>query len=539
MNPLNLRTRAGQSLAGLCAAAAFLSAQSVSAETLTRFEFNEGTGTTVTDEAGVLTGSFGRAFSPTNYPSVSADTPSGAAGDQSLTIVDPDGYLLMETTGAEQFYDLTQPLTVEGWINIPITAAARNEAFVVFGGSWKLGMRDVGRLAFTMFGVVDATVDVYPIPGGWVHLAAAWEPGVGVTYFMNGTEVGFFAETRPMRAPSYNYLGIGSAGRGEPINATIDRVRVHQTLLTAEELDWIATEPKAPLASTLVAFDFDSGEPPYTSEGLIQRETVFAQDFYIAESSPVFITESPSGQEGDTALTLDGNDRIVVDDPAGVIRLDTGDFTVQAWVRPGAQAGSKGVVFQNNGPGGALALAITQTRNVMLTTLGIADTASQAVVPDDGLWHHVAVIHRNGQDLRFFVDGVLQDTVAYTDGVLIDVRTATFFTLGSENGGGLAYTGGLDRFELLNEAVDPATLDSLAVPGVIPDAPELQIGTAVSIAWPTDATGFILQSSTDLNEPRTWSNVEGTPVVVGDLFYILLPAPEQKTFYQLVRPQAE
>jgi hypothetical protein len=506
------------------------------AATLFKFDFNEGTGTTITDTNGTLTGSFGFAADPANQPVPSDDTPSGAANDKALTIVDASGFLIMDATGVTNFFDLTQPLTTEAWIKIPETAAARAEGIVGFGGSWKFGLRPDGRVAFTLFGVVDATVDIFPPLGSWVHLAAVWQPGVGITYYVGGVETATFPETRPMRAPQNNVLGIGSGGTGEPINATIDRVRVHQAALAAEDLDTNATAPKSILASTLVAFDFNETSPPYTSKGLVQRPTIFAQDYQITAASPVWTNDVPSRRTNDTALSFDGNDRVRVIDETPIVTLETGDFTVQAWVKFGTLPGARSVLFFNNGPGGAISFSVTSDRRVFVTTLGIADTPSAAIVPNDSLWHHIAVIHRNGTDLRFYVDGVLGDTIPYTAGV-IKTRTDTFFTVGSEGTGGLAYRGLLDRLQLSDEAVDPTTLDYLAVPGVIPGIPELEIGVAVSIAWPADVTGFLLQSTTNLNEPKVWSNVSGTPVVVGDKFYTLLPTPEAKTFYRLTRPQ--
>jgi hypothetical protein len=237
-------------------------------------------------------------------------------------------------------------------------------------------------------------------------------------------------------------------------------------------------------------------------------------------------------------LTFDGTDRIRVADPDQVVTLDSNDFTVQAWVKPGTMPGARGVMFYNNGPGGAISFSVTSDRRVFVTTLGIADTRSAAVIPDDGLWHHIAVVHRNGQDLRFYVDGILGDTIPHTAGV-IKTRTETFFVIGSEPTGGLAYSGGLDRLQLLNEALTPDKLDYLAVPGVNPEAPELEIETAVAISWPTISTGFVLQSTTDLNDPKVWTNVPYQPIVIGDKYYTLTPAPAQKTFYRLMRPVAQ
>jgi hypothetical protein len=87
-----------------------------------------------------------------------------------------------------------------------------------------------------------------------------------------------------------------------------------------------------------------------------------------------------------------------------------------------------------------------------------------------------------------------------------------------------------------NTAVDPKDLDYLATPGVVPGAPELEIGTAVSVSWPILATGFILQSTTDVGTSASWTNVTTSPTVIGDKFYTLLPATGTKTFFRLIRP---
>ena len=100
--------------------------------------------------------------------------------------------------------------------------------------------------------------------------------------------------------------------------------------------------------------------------------------------------------------------------------------------------------FFNNGPGGAVSFSIAN-RRLFVTTLGIVDQPTAALIPDDGGWHHVAVIHEAGVGFRFFVDGILGDTIAYTRSLLIDVHTATEFVIGSEPSGGLPYVGKLDR----------------------------------------------------------------------------------------------
>lgn len=528
------RWRSSFTVAGAALFAA--TALSASAETIFRYEFNEGAGSGTTNTTGTLPGFLGRVSSPDNIPLTNESSPAGTTGDLSLTIRDPDGFLLMDATDATDLLATNTPVTAEAWIFIPPDAPARAEGIIGSVGSWKLGMRPDGQLAFTLYGVADVNSGLFPALGVWTHVAAVWEPGVGVTYYIDGVNLSFIPETGNMRAPVNTWLGIGSGGVGEPVNASIDRVRIHRAVLTAEELDSIAITPKAPLASTVVAFNLNETTAPYLSTGSIAREAVYAQPIVIGNIAPKWSTDAPSGQTGDTSLTFDGNDSVIVNDPAQAFNLASGDFTLQAWVKFGTLPQTRSVLFGNNGPGGAITFSVTQDRRVFVTTLGVADTSSDAFIPDDTLWHHIAVVHRNGTDLRFYVDGVLGDTIPYTGGV-IKTRTDTYFIIGAEPGGWNPFVGSLDRLQVSDTALPASELDYLAIPGVNPEAPELEIGTAVSLAWPTVATGFILQSTTDLNEPRVWTNVDGgTATVVGDKRYILLPTPGAQTFYRLIRP---
>jgi hypothetical protein len=517
------------------AAATLLTAAVVApAETLARFEFNEGTGATVTNTAGTLTGALGRIANPDSNPQSNASSPAGTASDLSVTIVDPTGYLLVDGTDAPGLQAVDQPLTVEAWILIPEDAVPRPEGIAGFGSSWKFGLLPNGNVGFTLFGVVDGDSGILPSLGVWTHVAVTWVPGESITFFVDGVAQTVLEETRPMRAPLNNYLGVGSGGLIEPVYASIDRLRVHRAVLAEGDLDSVAATPKAALASTVVSYSFNESAAPYASTGSLQRPALPAQAIIVQGESPTWVTDAPSGQTGDTALSFDGNDVIVVDDPSQVMTFESGDFTVQAWVKPGVLP-TRRIIFRNNGPGGAFSFSVTPDRLLFVTAYGILDISSvTARIPDDNNWHHVAVMHRNGVDMRFFVDGVLLSTVPYTQGIIY-TRTETTFLIGSE--GGSPFVGSMDRVQVDNAILEPADLDFWRIPGVDPGIPELEVGTAVSIAWPSAATGFTLESTTDLTVPQTWTPINQVPTVVGDKYYILLPTPEDETFYRLTRPE--
>ena len=94
----------------------------------------------------------------------------------------------------------------------------------------------------------------------------------------------------------------------------------------------------------------------------------------------------------------------------------------------------------------------------------------------------------------------------------------------------------MDRLKVSSGLVPPEELDYWPVPGVEPSAPSLNIQTAVQVKWPTIPAGYVLQSTTDLNEPKVWTDVPDTPLVGDGGYYLLFPTTGQKVFYRLIKP---
>jgi BspA type Leucine rich repeat region (6 copies)/Carboxypeptidase regulatory-like domain len=77
----------------------------------------------------------------------------------------------------------------------------------------------------------------------------------------------------------------------------------------------------------------------------------------------------------------------------------------------------------------------------------------------------------------------------------------------------------------------PAVMIS-AQPGVpllalVPDS-----GNAV-LSWPTNAAGFVLQSSTNLASPVNWIDVSLSPILIGGQDVVIVPMSGQQQFYRL------
>jgi len=276
----------------------------------------------------------------------------------------------------------------------------------------------------------------------------------------------------------------------------------------------------------------------------------------VTNSVPSFSTDTPSGLAGDYSISFanvagdyQGN-RVHVEDPGMAIDVTdpvTGtnrSFTFQCWVKFGAQPGARSTLFDHNGPGMKANIALMGDRSIALTTYGILDMTSNAKVVDDGMWHHIAVVHEEGVEVRFLIDGILKDTVPYTGGVKVG-GPSTYFDMGMEvwdwpdfGSGVNPYVGKIDRMSLTRGIVAPNDLDWRPVTGVTPPAPSLNSPKpAIEISWPTLPAGYKLQTTTNLADPNSWVDVANSPSAVGPgMYYYYGPVSSPQRFYRLVKP---
>jgi hypothetical protein len=240
---------------------------------------------------------------------------------------------------------------------------------------------------------------------------------------------------------------------------------------------------------------------------------------------------------GDFSMQFAAGQRVSVPDPTKVLALDPSNpsFTIEAWLKFATPA-ARAVYFYDNGPGGAVSASVFTNRTAFVTTLGILDRSSAAAIPNDGGWHHIAVVHDNAKEFRFYVDGVLGDTIVYTNGVIF-TRTNEIFYIGSENTGGLQYVGLIDRLRYTKRALRPDQLDSVANPiriglnfgadeypnspnagtlaaatlaGVVPQANwnNLRLNNGTNSALVIDSAGRAVATAASVtwSSPNTWSS---------------------------------
>src|SRR5688572_3048593 len=271
-------------------------AASASAAPLISFPFNEGSGGTVTDTTSGLIGTLGVQQNPTvDYVQLIDASPSGLPGDRCITN-SGNGFLVANDAVNPVLNITNGPITMETWIFIdPTTPAKAAEGIVGYGFSYKMGMKG-GVQVFTLFAIADITNSAAgPIPvGQWVHLAAAWEPGVGVHFFVNGVASFVPHASIACRPVQHNYLSLASENLGNTAVAAFDRMRIHHALLTnVVDLDTIAATPKTPVASTKIAYNFDEAAFPCTNSIAPPLPTSLSSDVLPSLTGPAWTNDTP------------------------------------------------------------------------------------------------------------------------------------------------------------------------------------------------------------------------------------------------------
>jgi Concanavalin A-like lectin/glucanases superfamily len=542
-----------------------------------KFDTFPGDRANFTDDAGKgLRGLLGFPFSQP----VSVPGPSGLPGDLAVSL-DLNGGLAVDDSAAQILNILTPPLTLECWVrSTNASQIGVHRAFISYGvpggppvaglvrGGYKLGIHPNGNILFTLFAVVDVDSGIpFPVDGAWHHVAAVYSvPDGGVTFYLDGQNVAFVAETRDLTPPGTHQLDIGAQDTGTGrFDGALDRVRISKAALTLAQLDSVVGTVKPVVADTAVLFNFDEASPPYQGQGLQPAAVAIPEAEWVINhpprvssggpnasgSGPAKVTDTPSGATNDLAIQFDVNgtgaaDMAAVPDPSGVLNLD-GDWTLEAWVKyPVNVTGDRDVIFYYGHPGHGYSLSINYLagNQLQVTTLGIADMPATAAVVDPDLWQHVAVVHKKGVSITYFTNGVEAESRTYTQGTILATTNKVLY-IGAEWNGGLPFTGFIDRVRISNSALTASQLDSdpknpAALP--LPPPPALQLAISrsqsnVILSWPeVNAEGYILEFSNSLPS-SSWSP-ETSPlvVVVGGKKTVTAPITGFARYYRLKKP---
>lgn len=173
-------------------------------------------------------------------------------------------------SGATEYSNLTNDLTVMAWINpASIIGASNGHSTVIFGtttggGGWGFGFFGTeqgagaeGRPYFVNYGI--ASYDLGPgfaqiAAGSWVNLAITKSSTAGVSIFINGSLIGTISSgTAGASAPASNdwYIGNG-ADLSRNFVGGIDELRIYNGVLSQSQIQSISAIPEPSTYAALV-----------------------------------------------------------------------------------------------------------------------------------------------------------------------------------------------------------------------------------------------------------------------------------------------
>lgn len=396
--------------------------------------------------------------------------PSGASADKAVKIPRGEGMIADDSTFMT--LDIYAPRTIELWAKSPGFTFSETTAVMLSYGQdrgYRIYLTNAGNIVYSLTGVKDYdTGVVFPFDDKWHHLAVVDDLNANVIIvYLDGAEVYRTTDTADNNAADTNLLFIGRTGTTPnyiAFEGSLDRIRISNAALTLDQLDKDAASIKATNSNTIAYFSFDEGKVPYVSKGAETIQAITLKDYASGSAgAPEVVADSPSGAAGDFSLYFPDGAQCIVPDPNKV--LDVGgpgkNWTVEAWVKYESRDSNNRVIIFYYGPGGvSFSLAGGEPRKVFVTTLRIADFSSTGATVPLGEWHHVACVHKNGESLSFFVDGVLIEEDTYTSSSrLADVNS---LHIGAEPDGGMSFPGWLDRIRFSNTALTAEELDSKA-----------------------------------------------------------------------------
>jgi hypothetical protein len=379
--------------------------------------------TTAIDEIGTNDGTY------FGNPALGVDGALIHDTDTSVYFDGVDDYV--EITNAE-VVPTTGDFTMEAWFKPAQTATTSIiRGSDGFGAGWGANLAmGTGSAAFNIVTTVPSTVqvncgfnDTYDITR-FYHVVGVFEEGVGSYLYVNGVLKTFTASTRTTLRSSTKGLFIGATNSILPREGVIDEVATYNYTLTPVQIKshYLAGADyytNAILDSNPIGY-WKLGE----ATGPVAVDEIGSNDGTYFGNPTLGFGVAIIG-DTDTSVLFDG-----VDDYMEVPNIEviptTGDFSVEAWLRPQF---SSGIVYRGAdgfGPGWSFSIQIGNTvaaTSVLLTNPGtstvqvlISQTHSQSK------FYHAVAVFKEGTGLYLYIDGV---EVGFTASTATTLRSST------------------------------------------------------------------------------------------------------------------
>lgn len=404
----------------------------------------------------------------------------GLYAQNALNFPDADDYGKVPN---DPLVELTYHFTIEAWVKVNgsgYQTVISTDSLTGAGhfGYW-FGVTPSGTAGIQLF---DGTFSWSTITGttnvndnNWHHIAASAN-GTNVNIIVDGVQEG----TGAYYFPAYNGhdLDIGVDQEGNYITGTIDDLRIWWKSRDAAEINaqkdsCFVGGATALNDSLILLYKFDE----------TAGSTFADAGFYGINGTLTNMTDNdwvtgvvcqPSTPPVLSALDFDGvDDHVKIDTVQDAIFDFTGNFTIEAWVKPnGGSWPSVVSKFDNvNGSRFGFWFGITGSGTVGMQvfdgTTGSWPTASGTTNIQDNMWHHIAGVMEN-DTLKVFINGVMEGFAVATAPVFNE--HAMWLGNDAEND---IFKGSMDRVRIWNVARTEAEI--LANKGVCMNGQEADL----------------------------------------------------------------
>jgi len=232
--------------------------------------------------------------------------------------------------------------------------------------------------------------------------------------------------------------------------------------------------------------------------------------------------------------------------------------TLEGWVTLGSTIGGWARVFdfgnQNAGAGGLSYVFFCPHTglNPPATRVVLSDgVEAQLDFPSilDGFSGQFAVVYDPPNNLQsLYTNGVLANSATLNGKVLSGVNDQHCWLGKSLYAADAGLSGSIDEFRIYAGALNTNQIvadfaagpDKVVLPPPVPGVtrPTITVtksGASLVLSWPLSASGFTLQSSTNLNSSVSWVSAGVTPVQTNGVYQATVPITGRAAFYRLIQ----
>ncbi|GAA3612950.1 sulfatase-like hydrolase/transferase [Flavivirga amylovorans] len=412
------------------------------------------------------------------------DTVDFKEGDQSVVF---DGTVDINYSSATFISPATSARTVTAWVK-PTNLSGIQEIFDEGGNTVGIGIRlngsNLESIIRDSLTTADSLTAVFPSDNEWHHVALVYD-GSNTSHklFIDGVEVAS-SNSAPASIASHNATGGGIGGVigswDSFVNAAdsyftgkMDAFAVYNSVLSDTQINDAAcvvignsTAGCQPTSGFEAFWDFDFANASIGEDASGNLHNPIATVGTITADTSDF-------KEGDQAAVFDGSSSIQYSpgSPGGFMESAHNARTVMAWVKPTNLSGLQNIFDEG---GGTIGVAMRLNGNNLESVVRDTGTTSiqiSTVFPNDGDWHHVALIY----------DGINSNQKLYIDGVEV-ASGAAASSIGTHTGkGGIGgKISGNDSFKNSADAFFTGKMDAFAVYNTVLSTTEINNSACIS-----------------------------------------------------------